>query len=92
MGACIWERLYGNVYMGASIWELLYASLYNALPMRYHCVTNALLSALPQCVTSLFIVFAIETVNRVAVEKVSLEILYCMTRFNDSITKTMKRE
>ena len=60
--------------------------------MRYHCVTNALLSALPQCVTSLFIVFAIETLNRVALEKVSLERLYCMTGFNDSITKTMKRD
>ena len=75
MGTSIWELLYGSFHLGASIWELLYASLYNALPVRYQCVTNALLSALPQCVTSLFISFAIETFNRVALEKVNLEIL-----------------
>ena len=93
MRASIWEPLYGSLSMGASIWERLYGSFYmgtsicelvqcvtNALPLRYQCVT--------QC--SLVIVFAIETLNRVALEKISLETLYCMTRLNDSITKTMK--
>ena len=75
MGASIWELLYGSFHLGASIWELLYASLYSALPVRYQCVTSALLSALPQCVTSLFISFTIESFNRLALEKVSLEIL-----------------
>ena len=55
MGTSIWELLYGSFHLGTSIWELLYASLYSALPMRYQCVTNALLSALPQCVTPLAI-------------------------------------